>query len=173
MRRFAVDVRCDERSSDKEEALMTIEATRREATTSTTTIRSVGIVTFLLAVGMPIVGILTAGIRGSDVEPGVVDWVFVGVVALIAIATFSLLVPRLVRRSGPTAGLILSLVAFVTSFVAFWTMVPLILGAAGAVVGYEATRGDAGTPARIGAAAAVILGAIAVIGSVVATLATS
>ncbi len=151
---------------------MTIEATRRDATT-TNHIRSVGILTFLVAVGLPIVGILTADLRGAEVAPGVGDWVFVGVVGLIAIATFTLLVPPLVRRGRPAAGLVVSVIAFVTSFVAFWTMVPLILGGAGALVGYQTGRGEADTSRRVVATAAVVLGAIAVIGSVAATIATS
>lgn len=136
--------------------------------------KTVGLATFLVAVGIPIVGILTADARGAEVSPGVGDWIFVGIVAAIALATFALLVPWALGGEGSrTAGVALSAFAFVTSFVAFWTMVPPILGAAGALIGYETRQtSDSESKQRFGLGA-MVLGVIAAVVSVAATIATS
>ena len=157
-----------------EEALMTVETAHMNQTGTFKHRKTVGLVTFLVAVGMPVVGILTADARGAEVSPGVGDWIFVGIVAAIALATFALLVPWALGGEGSrTAGVALSAFAFVTSFVAFWTMVPLILGAAGALIGYETRQtSDSESKQRFGLAATV-LGVIAAVVSVAATIATS
>jgi len=136
--------------------------------------KTIAIATFVLAVGIPIAGILTADARGAEVSPGLGDWIFVAIVGAVAAATFAFVVPWALKGNGSrTGGLALSGFAFLASFVAFWTMVPLILGAAGALIGYE-TRNEAegGTRRGLGLAA-MVLGTIAAVVSVVATIATS
>ena len=121
---------------------MTAETAQLNQTATLKHRKAVGIVTFLAAIGVPIVGILTADARGAEVSPGLGDWIFVGIVAAIALATFGLLVPwALDRRGSLTGGAALSGLAFLASFVAFWTMVPLILGAAALVSVRLTTRG--------------------------------
>lgn len=153
---------------------MTAETQRIDQTGTFGHTKTVGLITFLVAVGIPIIGILTADARGAEVSPGVGDWVFVGIVAAIALATFALLVPWALGGDGSrTAGVALSVFAFVTAFVAFWTMVPLVLGAAGAFIGYETRQtSESKSRQRLGLAATV-LGVIAVVVSIAATIATS
>ncbi|MGI9585382.1 MAG: hypothetical protein ACR2N7_07300, partial [Acidimicrobiia bacterium] len=88
---------------------MAIETTHPNATQTFGQARTVGIATFLLAVGIPIVGILTANARGAETAPGLGDWIFVGIVGLAAIGTFALLVPWALRNNGSkTGGLVAS-----------------------------------------------------------------
>jgi hypothetical protein len=99
---------------------MTTETTYPAQTVKLAHTKTAGIITFLLAVGIPIVGILTADARGAEVAPGPGDWVFVGIVGAIAIATFTLLVPWALRGKGSnTVGIVVSVFAFVTAFVTF------------------------------------------------------
>jgi len=160
--------------TDYEEALMTAGTAQLNKSGTFKHTKTVGIVMFLVATGIPIVGILTADARGVETSPGLGDWIFVGIVAAIAAATFGLIVPWALRGEGSrTAGVTLSAFAFVASFVAFWTMVPLILGAAGGLIGYETRQtSDRNSKQRLGLAA-MILGTIAVVVSVAATIATS
>ena len=153
---------------------MAIETTHPNETVTSAQARTAGIATFLLAVGMPIIGILTANARGAETAPGLGDWVFVGIVGLAAIGTFTLLVPWALRDNGSrTGGLIVSTIGFATSFIAFWTMLPLILGAAGAFIGYKTLHDGAAGSRRGMAVAAIALGLIAMVVSVAATIATS
>jgi len=159
---------------DDEEALMTAETAQLDRTASFRHRRIVGVITFLVATGVPIAGILSADARGAEVSPGLGDWIFVGIVAAISAATFGLLVPWALDRKGSrTAGVALSGFAFLASFVAFWTMVPLILGAAGALIGYETRQSSEDGSKRMLGLAAMILGVIAAVVSIAGTIATS
>ena len=144
-----------------------------ESDASTRWLRPLGAVTFLVAVGLPIAAIATAGVRGAEIEPGPIDWALVALVALLALATFALLLPWAARAPGraTAVGVTLSTVALVASFVFFWTMVPVIFGSAGAWLGYSAT----GAPGRSRAAGMIsmAMGALAAVASVVAYIATS
>jgi hypothetical protein len=137
----------------------------------------VATLTFLAAVGLPAAAILTAGIRGTEVPPGVIDWIFIAAVAVLTIATFGLLVPwasHTSARRATTTGLTLSISALILSVLFFWTMVPVILGSAGAWLGYTARQARPGNQRRTGAAtAAILVGALAALGSVAAYIATS
>jgi hypothetical protein len=154
----------------------TYEAPARQTTRLNRT-ALVGALTFLVAVGLPIGGILTADMRDVAVRPGLIDWIFVAGVAVLCVLTFSLLLLWL--RGRPQAnparvGLVLSLVALAASIVAFWTMVPVVLGSAAAWIGVlgrdAATR--SGTSAAT-ATVALVVGVVAAVGSVVMYVVTS
>lgn len=138
--------------------------------------RLVAGLTFLVAVGMPIAAILTADIRDVEIQPGLTDWIFVAIVAVVALAVFGLLVPwasRTPRRAG-TSGLVLSLSALILSVMFFWTMAPVIFGSAGALLGHTARRANQSSGTRGAAAtAAILVGAFAALGSIAAYIATS
>lgn len=137
----------------------------------------VGAMTATVAVGLPVAAILTADLRDVDVQPGLIDWVFVGGVAVLALATFGALTAWLRRRPAARtggAGLALAVVALLATPVTFWTMVPVIFGTAGAWLGYRAAveRRRQGRGAAV-AATATGLGALAALASVVMYVATS
>lgn len=138
--------------------------------------RLVAALTLLVAVGLPVAAILTAGIRDVEVQPGAIDWIFVAGVALATVATFGLLVPWGMRhaRRAATTGFALATIALLLAGVFFWTMVPVIFGSAGAWLGYTARTMPRGTGHRRGlATAAIAIGAVAVLGSVAAYVVTS
>ena len=137
----------------------------------------VGGLTFLFAVGIPTAAILTAGMREVEVEPGLIDWIFVGGVAVVTILTFGGLTVWLSRKQDARTtpvGLVFSILAVLTVPVAFWTMLPVILGSAGAWLGYRAIGSNraAGQPVKA-ATTAVVLGALAALTSVAMYIATS
>ncbi len=137
----------------------------------------VGILTLVVAVGIPIVAILTADMRDVQVQPGLIDWIFVAGVAAVAVATFSALVLWLSRKphAGTTGvGLTFAIVAFLATPVTFWTMVPVIFGTAGAWLGYRAFTQNKieGRPNKV-ALTAIALGALAALASVAMYIATS
>jgi cytochrome bd-type quinol oxidase subunit 2 len=141
--------------------------------------RLVAGLTFLVAVGLPVAGILTADAREAEVSPGAGDWVFVALVAVVTAATFALLVPWSLRgEDGQNrrvkSGLTLSISAFLLSIVLFWTMLPVVFGSAGAWLGYL-TREDANAGQRQTrmATAAIVIGGIATLASIVGYVATS
>jgi hypothetical protein len=127
----------------------------------------VGAITFVVAVGFPLIGILTAEAREVEVMPGTVDYVFVALIALVTLLIFGLVVPRGIQGNTGRTGLILSILAVVT-VVAFWTMLPIILGAAGALLGYEARSGTGSTePGSRMPMIAIVLGALAVVATLI------
>lgn len=127
----------------------------------------------LIAAGLPVAGILTAGLRQVEVRPGLIDWLFVAAIVVVTAATFGLLVPRLQRLDRPRAlgvALGMALVALALLPVAFWTMLPLILGSAAAWTAHTISQGGR----RTGLAWAVIVtggvaAALSVIGYVVSS----
>ena len=95
---------------------------------------------------------------------GAHDWgeiaVVAGAVVVTAAVVFGFVVPRALRKeSAPGTALALSIPAVLLVVPAFWSGLPMVLGAAGLLVG------NAGRHARTGGAtciAAVVLGALAV-----------
>jgi hypothetical protein len=86
----------------------------------------------------------------------------VALAAVTAAGVFGLVLPRALQQDGaPGRALTMSVLAVLLIVPAFWTGLPMVLGAAGALLGY-AGRG-ASTGSRRCVAAAVI-GALAVIG---------
>jgi hypothetical protein len=145
-----------------------------EASQSTRT-RLVAVLTLLVAVGLPVAAILTAGVRDVEVQPGAVDWIFTAGVAVVTLATFGLLVPWSARHTKRAArsGLALSIAALLLSVMFFWTMVPVIFGSAGAWLGYTARKTSEGVGRRTGlATTAIAIGTVAALGCVAAYIAT-
>lgn len=140
-------------------------------------LRLVGALTAVVAIGLPVAAILTAGARDVEVAPGAIDWIFVGGVAAFTAGTFALLVPWCLRggsRRQARSAISLSVTAVVLTSVAFWTMVPLALGVAGSYLGtvVRSQRRATGEPHRV-PTTAIVLGALAALGSVAAYIATS
>jgi hypothetical protein len=102
--------------------------------------------------------------------------VLVGIAIVVSAAFFGLLVPRLVnaiRAASPRAarGATVCGVAALVSTVAFWSGVPLVLGVAAALLGADGRQvARAGGMASRPYTAALILGVIAVVGSVAITV---
>lgn len=137
----------------------------------------VGILTFLVAVGIPVAAILTADMRDVEVQPGLIDWIFVAGVAAATIATFGALGFWLSRKPHARTGgaaLTFAIVAFLATPVTFWTMVPVIFGTAGGWLGYRAVTQNRleGRSNKV-AITAVALGALAALASVAMYIATS
>lgn len=84
------------------------------------------------------------------------------VLVVVTAAVYGFLVPRALSR--PSAGgtaFALSVVAAALTLPAFWSGLPLVLGAAGALLGYVGRNAATGAGKSI---AAIVLGALAVIG---------
>lgn len=92
-------------------------------------------------------------------------------ILVVAALVYGLLVPWARGRSSGTAGLVVSIVSFL-SIAAFWSGLPIVLGSAGAVLGMDAQEqvggqsGKAKAAVIVGVVAAVLAIAITVIGNV-------
>ena len=81
------------------------------------------------------------------------------VILVAVIGVYGLVLPRaLMRPSAGGTALALSLPAALVTLPAFWSGLPLVLGVAGAMVGFAGRRAASGARASI---AAVVLGALA------------
>lgn len=89
----------------------------------------------------------------KDTLPSVVVSVLV-----VAALVYGLLVPWAAKRSPGKAGLIVSIIGFL-SMAAFWSGLPIVLGSAGAVLGLDAQERVGGKSGK--ATAAMIVGAVA------------
>lgn len=88
--------------------------------------------------------------------------VVLAVCTAVAVAVFGFLVPRaLQRESAPRPALTMSILGLLLIVPAFWSGLPMILGAAGALLGYAGRNALSGSKGSIAAAA---LGALAVVG---------
>lgn len=87
--------------------------------------------------------------------------VVLAVLAAVVAAVYGWLLPSRLRSGRvATPGLVLSVVAVVLIPPAFWSALPLALGAAGALLGHAGRTGRAGTGR---ATAALVLGVLAVV----------
>lgn len=101
----------------------------------------------------------------------------VAAVVLVSVIVFGLLVPRALRaaREGNARaawwGLTASVTALVLAPVAFWSGIPLVVGAAGLFLGADGRRWASarGAPAK-GYTAALVIGLIVVAGSIAWTV---
>ena len=91
------------------------------------------------------------------------EWIAMLALALVAVlVVYGVVVPRaLAHESAPKTALTLSGIAALLTLPAFWTGLPLVLGAAGVLVGYAGRRAARGAGGSI---AALVLGALSVIG---------
>jgi len=80
---------------------------------------------------------------------------------VVAALIFGLLVPRALRSGSVPWGLVTSIVALV-GVVAFWSGVPFVVGAAGALIGAQGKKRARDTGARAGGhTAALVIGVVA------------
>jgi hypothetical protein len=89
-------------------------------------------------------------------------------VLVIAALVYGLLVPWARKRSPATAGLVVSVVSFL-AVAAFWSGLPIVLGAAGATLGIDAREGAASRSGK--ATAAVVVGVVAAVLSIAVAVA--
>ena len=92
--------------------------------------------------------------------------VSLGLATVVTVGVYGFVVPRGLRRGrtgGSTGGMALglSIPALLLTVPAFWSGLPLILGAAGVMLGHAGRNADSGSGKSI---TAVVLGALAVIG---------
>ena len=136
------------------------------ATTTEHRIREVlapiGIVTTLLAIGCTAVGVFY---RGPQDDHRHSAWEFIvvaGIVIVTAAFVFGFLLPRTLRNEGTgKAALTLSVLAVLVLLPAFWSGIPLVLGVAGAMLGYVGRHANHGSGRST---AAVALGLLAAVG---------
>ena len=118
------------------------------------------------AVIVVIVGYIVSFIATSDDprDPSGNNWVLIGIAAAAAALILSLIVaPTLARHEGNTpakVGLVAGLLAL-PSILLFWTGLPLLLGAAALVLGFEGrVLARRGAGRAVEARAATLLGAV-------------
>jgi len=110
-----------------------------------------GIITFALAA-------LLSVTNADSATEAVVEVV---IQAAVAAAIFGLVVPRALRReSAGGRGLIMSVIGLLLVMPAFWSGLPLLLGAAGALVGQAGRHAERGSGKAI---AALVIGLLAVV----------
>ncbi len=112
------------------------------------------------------VGSALVAVAGTAV--GAHDWrellVVMGIIAVVTALVFGLVVPRALRKeSAGGTSLALSIPAVLLLLPAFWSGLPMVLGAAGLLVGNAGRRAERGAGLCI---AGVVLGALAMIGYV-------
>lgn len=91
--------------------------------------------------------------------------VVLGTCAVVAAVVFGFVLPRaLDQESAPGRALTLSVLGLLLVVPAFWSGLPMILGSAGALLGYAGRNAVAGAKGCIAAAA---IGALAVVGYLV------
>lgn len=91
--------------------------------------------------------------------------VVLAICAVVGAGVFGLVLPRALREeSAPGRALTLSVLALLLVAPAFWSGVPILLGSAGALLGYAGRNAVRGAKGCIGAA---VIGALAVMGYLV------
>lgn len=91
--------------------------------------------------------------------------IVLGTCAVVAATVFGFVLPRALEQdSAPGRALTLSIVALLLIVPAFWSGLPIILGSAGALLGYAGRNAAVGAK---GCIAAAVIGALAVMGYLV------
>lgn len=127
-----------------------------------------GAATAVVAAGIAIYGAYGDPHPKPNQESGVPFLVVVDVV--LAALVFGLLVPLALRGGSARLGLVTSIVS-VVALAAFWSGAPIVLGAAGALIGAQGRQRARENGTRTGAhTAALVLGAAAVAVTVVVTV---
>lgn len=88
--------------------------------------------------------------------------IVVAACAVVAGGVFGLVLPRAMRQeSAPGRALALSILGLLLIVPAFWSGLPMVLGAAGALLGYAGRNAATGSKGSI---AALVVGLLAVVG---------
>jgi hypothetical protein len=120
-----------------------------------------GIITTIATLGFTAWGVFWHGPGVQDEGPG--EFYMVAPIVLVAaVAVFGFLLPRALRResAGGTA-LTLSIIAAVAIVPAHWAGLPMVLGVAGAMLGYAGKHAPSGAGQSI---AAFVIGLLASLG---------
>jgi ABC-type Fe3+ transport system permease subunit len=130
--------------------------------------RWIGVLAGVVAVALAIFGVYGDSQAPQNQKDSL--WQVILLILVVTALVFGVLLPWAMKRSPEKAGLIVSILGFL-SIAAFWSGLPIVLGGAGAtlgVVGRERVAEKQGL-----ATAAVAVGCVAaVVGAVVAVLAT-
>lgn len=146
---------------------MSISPTANPLTTDRDGLRSAvvpaGIATTFVTLGFTAWGVFWHGPGGHPQEAREF-YVVAGIVLVAAVAVYGLLLPKALRKesAGGTA-LTLSLIAAVLLLPAFWSGLPLVLGVAGAFLGYAGRSASSGAGRST---AGFVIGLLAVLGYV-------
>jgi hypothetical protein len=102
-------------------------------------------------------------------------WMLAGFIVVVTFLVFALLVSQALRSdqatNAPALSGFISGIMSVLTIVAFWSGLPVVLGAAGVLLGVEGRKMAAAGQARAGfAAAAIALGSLAIVASVAAVI---
>jgi hypothetical protein len=130
--------------------------------------RWIGLFTGVVAVGMAIYAVY--GDSHADQTQKDSLWQIAALILVVTALVFGLLLPWAAKRWPENAGLIVSILGFLT-VAAFWSGLPIVLGGAGAtlgMVGRERVAGKTGL-----ATAAVAVGVIAVVLGIGITVGTN
>lgn len=88
--------------------------------------------------------------------------IVVGMCAVVAAGVFGFVLPRAMRaQSAPGRALTLSIIGLALIVPAFWAGLPMVLGAAGALLGYAGRNATTGAK---GSVTALVIGLLAVAG---------
>ena len=129
--------------------------------------RWIGLVTGVVAVGMAVYAVY----GDSHAEQSQKDslWQVAALILVVTALVFGLLLPWAAKRWPEKAGLIVSILGFLT-VAAFWSGLPIVLGGAGATLGMAGRERVAGKTGLATAAIAVgVVAAILGIGITVGT----
>lgn len=130
--------------------------------------RLIGVFAGLLAVGLAIFGVYGDSSAPQNQKNSL--WMVVLLILAVTAVVYALVVPWAMKRSPQKAGLVVSILGFL-SLAAFWSGLPVVLGGAGAALG---AAGREQTVERRGlSTAALAIGGVAVVmGTIVAIIAT-
>ena len=130
--------------------------------------RLIGLVTAVVAVLMVIYAVY--GDSSSDQSQKDSLWQIVVLVLIVSALVFGLLLPWAAKRWPARAGLVVSILGFL-SVAAFWSGLPIVLGGAGATLGLVGRERVAGT--RGLASVAIAVGVVAAVLGIAVTVGTN
>ncbi len=130
--------------------------------------RWIGVLAGLLAVGLAVFGVYGDSSAPQNQKDSL--WQVVVLVLVVTAVVYALVLPWAMKRSPQKAGLIVSILGFL-SIAAFWSGLPIVLGGAGATLGV-AGREQMVEKRGLATAAVAIGGVTVVAGTIVAILAT-
>lgn len=130
--------------------------------------RWIGVLAGLLAVGLAVFGVYGDATAPQSQKNSL--WQIVLLVLVVTAVVYGLILPWAVKRSPQKAGLIVSILGFL-SIAAFWSGLPVVLGGAGATLGV-AGREQAAEKRGLATAALAIGAVTVVVGTIVAIFAT-